>query len=180
MQPDILFDNIYVGHSVADADKLAQETFMIKHPIEKALADAEKPKQEDPKAPFNLSFLDDPVAYIKERLDLFFTIFQQDPIAAIKFVPEAAGGIAAVVVTLIAIVASLISLGSSPAVQQAAVDAKDKAKVVASDAQDKAKVMANDAQNAALDAKDKIADATATGVEKAKAEVNKRSTRSQN
>ncbi len=42
--------------------------------------------------------------YIKEKLDLFLTIAKTDPIEAIKFVPEAAGGIAAVLVTLIAIV----------------------------------------------------------------------------
>ena len=30
MQGDIMFDNIYIGHSVADAEKLAQETFAKK------------------------------------------------------------------------------------------------------------------------------------------------------
>lgn len=30
MQNDILFDNIYIGHSIADAEKFAQETFFEK------------------------------------------------------------------------------------------------------------------------------------------------------
>ena len=36
MQSDILFDNIYIGHSVEDAEKLKVETFDVKHAIEKA------------------------------------------------------------------------------------------------------------------------------------------------
>merc|ERR1712000_505447 len=72
MQNDILFDNIYIGHSVEDAEKLAEETFKVKHPIEKALFDAEKPKKKDsPASPNDLKFLDDPVLYVKEKLDLF-------------------------------------------------------------------------------------------------------------
>jgi calnexin len=159
MQNDILFDNIYIGHSVEDAAKLAAETFHLKHPVETALLDAEKPKKADtPKSPLDLKFMDDPVLFVKEKVDLFMTIAQNDPIEAIKFVPEVAGGAAALLVTLIAIIAGLVGLGSSsPAVQKAAADAKDKAK----------------------DVKDKAAAATATGAEKAKAELTKRTTRSQ-
>ncbi|KAK8925273.1 Calnexin [Metarhizium anisopliae] len=159
MQPDILFNNIYIGHSIEDAEKLAAETFKLKHPVEKALAEADKPKEEDkPKSPSDLKFLDGPVHYIKEKLDLFLTIAKNDPVEAIKFVPEVAGGIGAIIVTLAAIVAGLIGLGgSSPAVKDTAAAAKDKAK----------------------EAKDKVAQATATGAEKAKGEASKRATRSQ-
>ncbi len=83
MQSDILFDNIYIGHSVEDAEKLAQETFFKKSVVEKALEDAEKPKADDkPKSPSDLKFLDDPVLYVKEKLDLFLTIAANDPIQA--------------------------------------------------------------------------------------------------
>ncbi|KJZ78412.1 Calnexin-like protein [Hirsutella minnesotensis 3608] len=159
MQSDILFDNIYIGHSVEDADKLAAETFSVKHPVEEKLADAEKPKEDEkPKSPSDLKFLDDPVVYIKEKVALFLMIAQNDPVQAIKFVPEVAGGFAAIAVTLIAVLVGLVGIGgSSPAVQKAAADAKDKAKEV----------------------KDKAAEAVATGSEKAKAEVTKRTTRSQ-
>ncbi|KAL6869769.1 hypothetical protein ACO1O0_001098 [Amphichorda felina] len=159
MQSDILFDNIYIGHSVEDAEKFAAETFHVKHPIEKALLEAEKPKQDDkPKSPSDLKFLDDPVVYIKEKLELFLAIAQQDPVQAVKFVPEVAGGIVAVVVTILAVLGVIISsLTSSPAPKKAAGDAKDKAK----------------------SGKDKAAAATATGAEKAKGEATKRTTRSQ-
>lgn len=158
MQSDILFDNIYIGHSVEDAAKLAAETFHVKHPVEKALLDAEKPKQsEKPDSPLDLNFMDDPVHYIKEKVNLFMTIAQNDPIEAIKFVPEVAGGAVALLATLIALVAGLVGMGSSAPVKQAAVDAKDKAKEKAKEA----------------------AQAVATGAEKAKGEATKRATRSQ-
>ncbi|TVY42293.1 Calnexin-like protein [Lachnellula subtilissima] len=158
MQNDILFDNIYIGHSIADAEKFAQETFFEKHPIEQLVELAEKPKVEDkPKSPSDLVFLDDPILYVKEKLDLFFTIAQNDPIQAVKFVPEAAGGIAAVLVTLIAIIVGVVSMGGStpPQVKKAA----DKAKATATDA------------------KDKVAEAVSTGAEKAQ-DATKRATRS--
>lgn len=159
MQSDILFDNIYIGHSVEDAAKLAAETFHVKHPVEKELLEAEKPKKsEKPKSPLDLKFTDDPVLYVKEKIDLFLTIAQNDPIEAIKFVPEVPGAAVGIFATFIILVVSLVSLGSSsPAVKKAATDAKEKAK----------------------EASDKVAQATTTGADKAKAELTKRTTRSQ-
>lgn len=157
MQSDILFDNIYIGHSIEEAEKLAAETFEIKNPVEKALIEAEKPKKSDKGNSSDLKFLDDPVLYIQEKLDLFLTIAQTDPVEAIKFVPEVPGAIAAAIVTLVALIVGLVGLGSTPAAQQAAGTAKDKAKEV----------------------KDKAASASASGAEKVKGEVNKRTTRSQ-
>lgn len=160
MQSDILFDNIYIGHSIEDAEKLAQETFFEKHPIEQLLELESKPKDEDKpvKSPSDLVFKDDPIHYIKEKLDLFFTIAQNDPIQAIKFVPEAAGGLAAAFVTIILLIVGIVSLSGSstpPQVKKAA--AKTKA--------------------AAVEGKEKAAEAVATGAENVKAEVNKRSSR---
>jgi calnexin len=162
MQNNILFDNIYIGHSVADAEKFAEETFNEKHPIEQLLELESKPKvdpKKDAKSPADLNFMDDPVTFIKEKLDLFFTIAQSDPIQAIKFVPEAAGGLAALAITLIAIIVGIVSASGStppPAVKKAASDAK----------------------SAAADAKDKVATAVSSGADSAKAELNKRATRS--
>ncbi|RDW77097.1 putative calcium-binding protein cnx1 [Coleophoma cylindrospora] len=160
MQNNILFDNIYIGHSVEDAAKLAEESFMEKHPIEQLIELEEKPKASDKaKSPSDLVFLDDPIHYVKEKLDLFFTIAQNDPIQAIKFVPEAAGGLAAVAVTLLAIIVGLVSMGGSspaPAVKKAAENAKA----------------------SAAGAKEKVTEAVASGADAAKAEVNKRNTRS--
>lgn len=160
MQNNMLFDNIYVGHSVEDAKKLADETFFKKLPIEKALEEADKPKMEDkPKSPSDLKFLDDPKLYIQEKLDLFLTIAKSDPIEAIKFVPEIAGGLAALFVTVVALLFGLIGLASSPA---------PAAKKVATDVKEKAK-----------EVKDKAASAASTGAETSKSEATKRTTRSQ-
>jgi calnexin len=162
MQNNILFDNIYIGHSVADAEKFAEETFKLKHPIEQLLELEDKPKPEEKKpakSPSDLVFMDDPVHYIREKLDLFFTIAQNDPIQAIKFVPEAAGGIAAVAITLIAVIVGLVSMGGStptPQVKKAAENVKAKAS----------------------DAKDKGTGAAASGAEAVKGQAEKRSTRS--
>ncbi|KAH7368935.1 calreticulin [Plectosphaerella cucumerina] len=158
MQSDILFDNIYIGHSIEDAEKLAEETFVPKRAAEKALEEAEKPATpEPPKSPNDLKFLDDPVTYVKEKVDLFTTIAQKDPIEAIKFVPEVAGGIGAVVVTFIALILTLFSGGAPPAAKKAAGDAKAAAK----------------------DVKDKATKAAASGAEAVKGEASKRTTRSQ-
>lgn len=158
MTNDILFDNIYIGHSVKDAKKFADETFHEKHPREELVELAEKPKKDKKAAASELKFSEDPVAYIKEKLDLFLTIAQKDPIEAVKFVPEVAGGIVALLFTLIAAILGIVSLGGSsakPAVKKAAGDAKA----------------------AVVDAKDKVVDAAASGVDAAKAEVNKRPTK---
>jgi calnexin len=156
MQSDILFDNIYIGHSVEDAEKFADETFHEKHPIEQLAELESKPKVDEkkkqPKGPNDLVFLDDPVFYIKEKLDLFFTIAQNDPIQAIKFVPEVAGGFAALAVTLLAVIVGLVSLsGSTPTPAPV-------------------KKAASDAKATVVDAKEKATEAVASGVDKAKAE----------
>lgn len=154
MQNDILFDNIYIGHSVADAEKLAAETFAPKHAAEKALAEADKPKVEEPKSPSDLKFLDDPILYVREKVDLFLTIAQRDPIEAVRFVPEVAAGIGAIIVSLIAVTLGLLGLGGSSASTQGKKAEKSK--------------------------KEEDSKATTTGAEKAKGEVTKRNTRSQN
>ncbi|KAI0478731.1 Calreticulin family-domain-containing protein [Xylariaceae sp. FL0804] len=157
MQNNILFDNIYIGHSVEDAKKLADETFFKKIPVEKALEEADKPKKEDtPKSPSDIKFLDDPVSYMKEKLDLFLTIASNDPIEAIKFVPEIPTAIGGLLVTIVALLGIFMGGSAPEPVQKAATDAKEKAK----------------------EAKDKAAEAVATGAENVKAEINKRSTRS--
>lgn len=173
MQNDILFDNIYIGHSIEDADKLTAESFKLKHPVEKALSEADKPKVKDePKSPSDLKFLDDPVLYIREKVELFVSIAQNDPLEAVKFVPEVAAGFAAIVVALIAGVVALLGLGgSSPAVKETAAAAKDKAKEV--------KDKAAEVKDKIVEATDKGAEAAATGAEKAKGEATKRATRSQ-
>ncbi|KAF2085621.1 calnexin-like protein [Saccharata proteae CBS 121410] len=162
MQKDILFDNIYIGHSIEDAEKLRKETYDVKIVVEKAEEEANKPKKEDkPKSPMDLSFTDDPVTYVKEKLDLFLTLAKKDPVQAVKFMPEVAGGLGAAVFTVLAVFVGIVAGGSKAAPSKEQVkDAAAKAKATAADA------------------KDKTAEAVSTGAEKAQAEVNKRTSKS--
>ncbi|KAF2636643.1 calreticulin precursor [Massarina eburnea CBS 473.64] len=162
MQNDILFDNIYIGHSIEDAEALKKETFDVKIIAEKAEEEATRPKPEDPKkSPSDLVFAEDPVLFVKEKVNLFIEIAQRDgPVEAIKFVPEvagAAGGLLALIISLLFIVGG--GAAAAPSKEQL-------------------KAQAEKAKKTAGDAKDKAAEAVATGAEKAQAEVNKRTTRS--
>lgn len=104
--------------------------------------------------------MDDPVHYVREKVELFLTIGRRDPVEAIRFVPEVAGGIGVLAVTLLAVIIGGV-FGGSKAAQSPQV-----------------KKAAEDVKKAAVDTKDQMADAAATGAEKVQAEVNKRTTRS--
>ncbi|KAI9758387.1 MAG: hypothetical protein M1815_002133 [Lichina confinis] len=161
MQNDILFDNIYIGHSIEDAQKLQAETFDVKQAVEEeeeeALEDKAKSEPKKAKSPLDLKFLDAPLHYMREKLDLFITIAKNDPVQAAKFVPEVAGGLALLLVAVIATLIGIVSMGaSSPQVKNAAGKAKA----------------------TATEKKDQVVDATATGIEKVDADVQKRTTTS--
>ncbi|KAI6358446.1 hypothetical protein MCOR25_007321 [Pyricularia grisea] len=132
MQNDILFDNIYIGHSVEEARKFAEETFFEKHPIEQLLELAEKPKEEEPPKPTGEKTpLEDPVGYAKEKLDLFLSIAKDSVPEAIRLVPQVPAAAGAILVTLIALLSAVLGGGSAaPAAKKVASDAKDKAKDV--------------------------------------------------
>lgn len=171
MQNDILFDNIYIGHSVEDAEKLKAETYDVKAAIEKAEEDAAKPPPPPtPESPTDLKFMDDPVLYIREKVDEFYTIAKKDPMQAVKTLPEVAGGIGAVAATIIVLIVSVLGMtGGSPPPQ--VKRAAEKAKQVAVDTKDQV-------IDAANTGKDQVVDAANTATERAQAEVNKRTTRS--
>ncbi|RMJ24940.1 Calnexin [Aspergillus sp. HF37] len=114
MQNDILFDNIYIGHSIEDAEKLRKETFDVKHPVETAEEEALRPKPEEKDATPSVSFREDPVAFVREKVDHFVGLAKQDPVGAVKQVPEVAGGLVALVTTMILIIVTAIG-ASSPA-----------------------------------------------------------------
>ena len=160
MQSDILFDNIYIGHSIEEAEKLKAETYEIKAAIEKAEEEASKPKPKPtPESPLDIKFMDDPVKYIREKVDLFWALAQKDPVEAIKTLPEVAGGIGALIVTILALIVGVMSMsGASPSPQ--------------------VKNAAQKVKQSAMDTKDQVVDAANTATEKAQAEINKRTTRS--
>jgi calnexin len=161
MQKDILFDNIYIGHSIEDADKLKAATFDLKKPVEKSEEEASRPKPEEPESPSDIKFTDDPVKYVKAKVDLFITLAKVDPVDAIKSVPEVAGGAAGLVILVLAILIGAVGGGAK-----------------AAPSKEQLKAQAQKAKDAAVDAKDKAAEAIATGADKAQ-EATKRTTRSQ-
>lgn len=159
MQNNILFDNIYIGHSVAEAEALQKETFDVKHVIEKEAEAASKPKKADPpKSPMDLKFTDDPLFYIQEKTELFLTIAKNDPLAAVRFVPEVAGAFGVLIISILVLIAGLFG-SKAPSKEQV-------------------KAKATEAKAKAVEVKDKVAESVATGAETAQEEVKKRTTRS--
>ncbi|KAK4628765.1 Calnexin [Fulvia fulva] len=159
MNENILFDNIYIGHSIDDAKAFRKETFDVKKPKEKEVEQIEKPVKEEPKkSPMDLVFMDDPVLYIKEKTALFIELAQKNPIDAIKFVPEVAATIG---LGLVAILVLLFGAGASAAPSQEEIKAK-----------------AEQAKKQAQKTKEEVAKAVASGTDAAKEEINKRTTRS--
>ncbi|KAF3905508.1 Calnexin [Arthrobotrys entomopaga] len=166
MTNGILFDNIYIGHSIEEAEAVQKNTFDIKKDIETKEEEASQPPKpaEDaetkPKAksPLDLDFKEDPVKYIKENLDLFITLVKKDPAEAIRFMPAFAGGVGAVIFTVIAIVLGALSaLGGS-----AAPAASATAKKTATKAKETTKAVKEKVEEVAEEA-------TASGSEKPKA-----------
>jgi calnexin len=143
MQNDILFDNIYIGHSVEDAEALRKETFDVKHPIEEAEEEASKPKTEDkPETGTTVTFQEDPVTFVRQKVDFFVNLAKEDPVNAVKTVPEVAGGLVALLLTSILVIVGAIG-SSSPAPankgKKPASSGKEKASEASSSAADTGK-----------------------------------------
>jgi len=153
MQNDILFDNIYIGHSIQDAEALRKETFDIKKPIEVAEEEAQKPKPEV-ETP-SVSFREDPVSYVRGKVEAFIGIAQENPVQAVQELPEVAGGLGALLVTILLVIFGTLRLGGS-----AATPTVKKGKEVASAA------------------KEKTEEAVSSATETAKGGATKRTTRS--
>ncbi|KAJ5679568.1 Calnexin [Penicillium macrosclerotiorum] len=143
MQSDILFDNIYIGHSVEDAEQLRKETFDVKFPIEEAEEEATKPKPEKPEPGTTVTFKEDPVTFVRQKIDFFINLAKEDPVNAVKSAPEVAGGLLVIVLTSILIIVGAIG-ASSPAPaekkgKQAAGGAKEKTGAAVSSSADTGK-----------------------------------------
>jgi calnexin len=111
MQNDILFDNIYIGHSESDAAKFAKETWGKKYPVEKALEDKEKPKA---KESFDSSWRDDPVGFVKTQIAMFFELASFDVSQAFKTHPVTGAGLVMLGTTIVALIAGIINLILAP------------------------------------------------------------------
>lgn len=115
MTKDILFDNIYVGHSVADAEKLQKATFDVKRAIEEKEEEATAPKAPEPLEPTGGSFKEDPVAFVRAKLVPFLRLVKLNPMEAVRAMPDVAGALATVIVTTLALLVGLISMATAPA-----------------------------------------------------------------
>jgi hypothetical protein len=107
MTEDILFDNIYIGHSIDDAKALAAETFKIKKALEEAAAKVDDKDDDEAEIP---TFNQDPIGFIRHRVFTFIDLAKLDPVLAVKAHPETAAGLAGAVFTLVGMVGALIAL----------------------------------------------------------------------
>ncbi len=107
MTENILFDNIYVGHSEEDAKKFQAETYDLKHSLEEAAkkVDDKADDDEEPKA-----FKEDPMSFIRQKIFAFIDLAKIDPVLAFKSQPETGGALAVAFVTLLGMLLSLIGV----------------------------------------------------------------------
>jgi len=108
MTEDILFDNVYLGHSLEDAKALAAETFNVKKELEAAAAAVDSAKDED-KEEQVVDFKEDPVAFIREKVFEFIDLAQLDPVFAAKSHPETAASLALAVLTFFGMLGVFVS-----------------------------------------------------------------------
>ncbi|KAG9303618.1 hypothetical protein G9A89_018514 [Geosiphon pyriformis] len=113
MQNDILFDNIYIGHSAEDAKKLSDETWDVKYKIEKAAEDSEKPEDDDDDDDSPPVFWEDPIKFAQYHFTRFLARLVESPIDAVRAYPETAGALGAIAVLFFLLVAILLNLLTS-------------------------------------------------------------------
>ncbi|KAI9228882.1 MAG: calnexin [Piptocephalis tieghemiana] len=117
MQSDILFDNLYIGHSEEEAKTLAETSWRPKHEAEKKLEEASKPPTPESEDPLlgdqNVGpvFLKDPVGFLRHHLSSFADQALKDPLQAILEAPLVAAGLLGTM-TLFLIALLAISGGS--------------------------------------------------------------------
>lgn len=113
MQKDILFDNIYLGHSVEEAEFIGNSTFIPKSSIEEGEAELNapaKPKEQKKYSSAMEFFKDDPVGYVTEVARVFILNLSVDPIQAIKDQPVPALVLATILSLTMAISISILTV----------------------------------------------------------------------
>ncbi|KIK97676.1 hypothetical protein PAXRUDRAFT_824673 [Paxillus rubicundulus Ve08.2h10] len=113
MTENILFDNIYVGHSTEDAEALVAETYALKHSLE----DAAKPVSDLDDSEELPAFSIDPIGYMRGKIGLFLDDARENPVAAITSHPETAAGLAGAVLALfgmLGVLFALVNAGQQP------------------------------------------------------------------
>jgi hypothetical protein len=113
MTEDILFDNIFIGHSVGDAKAFAAETFDVKHSLEKAAADKDVLSGEDEEELDELTFAENPVEFLRNKAFKFIALARTDPITAWKTHPETGVAFVGAVLTFFGMLGALFGLVGS-------------------------------------------------------------------
>ena len=113
MTEDILFDNLYVGHSPEDAKKLAEQTFEVKKKIEQEANKAQQAAEEEEEKGTVTSLKDDPVGFVRGKVLEFIELAKIDPMFAARVMPEVAGGLGLVALFFVGALFSLLFGGSS-------------------------------------------------------------------
>ncbi|KAF8510412.1 Calreticulin-domain-containing protein [Hysterangium stoloniferum] len=106
MTEDILFDNIYVGHSVEDAKALAAATFDIRKPLEAAKSAIPDVEEE----PATIDWKADPVAFIRQKVFAFIDAAKVDPVEAFKAAPETGAVLVGAILTLFGMLGAVFGL----------------------------------------------------------------------
>ncbi|KAG4306266.1 hypothetical protein PORY_000254 [Pneumocystis oryctolagi] len=109
MQNDILFDNIYIGHSIEEAEKFAKATFEVKYKHETAQKKVDSFETPSPSEIPEASYLD----VVLKKATVFIDLVKRDPISALKEMPGTASTMGTLFLTLIAIFYGIISLIST-------------------------------------------------------------------
>ncbi|KAI5898794.1 Calreticulin-domain-containing protein [Schizophyllum commune H4-8] len=106
MTEDILFDNIYVGHSIEDANAFKAETFDVKKPLEVAAKNKKAEVDDDEE----LTFGEDPIGFIRYKVLDFIDLARLDPVLAFKTSPETGAALGLAAITFFGMVAALFGL----------------------------------------------------------------------
>ncbi|KAF9437775.1 hypothetical protein BGZ76_011161 [Entomortierella beljakovae] len=127
VQSDILFDNIYIGHSAVDAESLAAESWELKYKIEKQLEDEANPKPEPAVEDSPKTFTEDPLGYIYGDLKMFYELAREDPMDALNRMPLVVAVLAGVVGVSFGLMLIILGLMSGdPEAQKKVSEAKKK------------------------------------------------------
>jgi hypothetical protein len=114
MTEDILFDNIYIGQSLDDAEKLAKETFHIKKDLEKQIADLNVKSNESKDGgvgdEVDITFLENPVEFVRQHFFHFVNAAKEDPINAFKSNPQVGAVIFGGILTVVGMIGALFGL----------------------------------------------------------------------
>ena len=107
MTENILFDNIYVGHSEEDAKKFQSETYDLKHDLEETAKVVDDKSDDDEETK---SFKEDPMSFIRQKIFAFIDLAKIDPVLAFKTQPETGGALAVAFVTALGMLLSLVGV----------------------------------------------------------------------